>query len=382
MTNLYDILEIPKNASDKEIRSAYKKLAQKHHPDKGGNEEKFKKISHAYEILSNKQQKEIYDQFGEEGLKNGGGNPFGGNPFPFDNIFGNIFRQQHQQQQQIKKCGTLVVNIEVTLDQIYNGDKIMKSLDINKLCNQCKGSGLKQGSESKSCHECHGRGIKIHRRHIGPNMIQEMHAQCDKCNGGGKYIEEVDRCEICNGMKVTKITKKFEININSQLRNNQQLLFKNQGEEKPDHEKGDIMFMIIEKEHPIFKRTPSNDLFMKMSIKLVEALVGAEIMIEHLDKRKIYIGLNGVIKHNINKKVLGEGIIHGKSDLIIEFDIEYPNYVDKRSEDQLEMILSQKCRHYNNDNISILVDNINNVADEQVPNQNPNQNEGVQCHQQ
>ncbi len=378
MKNFYDILGISKTASDKDIKKAYKKAVLLHHPDRGGNEEKFKEIAHAYEVLTDKEKKQIYDKYGEEGLKQGGGagmDPF--NMFPFN--MDPFFRQR--QDQQVKKCDATVVQVEVTLEQLYNGDKIIKTVPLNKICSSCKGSGAKDKYIPQKCEECHGKGIKIIRRQIAPGMIQQMQAVCEKCGGQGKVIDNKHKCQKCNGNKVVKNNKKFDIHVTSTLYNGKEILYRDKGEEHPGFNRGDILFIIVEEEHKLFKRNNKYNLYIKKTINLVEALTGTYIIVEHLDKRKIYVETHEVIKPNTYKKIIGEGIPQGKGDLIIEFEIIFPLYVDMNYRKQLEEICGQ-----NVDNVDVskmkeglLLDHYLNTDKNE---EEDDMREGVQCQQQ
>lgn len=323
--NLYDVLGVKKNAPLDEIKKMYKKLALKNHPDRGGSEEKFKEISHAYEILSDENKRKMYDMYGEEGVSQMG------NGF-------NIFTQNR-----VRKCDTKVVAINVKLEELYNGKKIMKKVEINRICKTCKGTGLKDKAEPIRCNECNGAGFKVMRRQIGP-MIQEMRRPCDKCRGEGKIINEKNRCKICEGRRIIKKEKKLDIHVNSSMYDKKNIHHKNKGDEYPGYERGDLLFIIREEEHPIFKRIDRNNLHIKKKINLVEALMGVRLYIEHLDKKNIYVDINQVIKPKAFKKISGEGIPRGKGDLIIEFEIEFPEMVDQEYRDKLEEILGQKTR--------------------------------------
>lgn len=342
--NLYDILGVKKNVSSEEIKKIYKKLALKHHPDRGGNEEKFKEISHAYEILSDENKRKIYDMYGEEGIMqmgNGGNGP--GVHTAFFNMgmggmggMGGIFGRSR-----VKKCDTKVISIDVKLEELYNGKTITKKIEINRICKSCKGNGLRDKADPIKCNECNGAGIKAIRRQIGP-MIQEMRRPCEKCRGEGKIISEKNRCQTCEGRKVVKGEKKLDIRINSSMYNKKNIHYKGKGDEYPEHERGDILFIIKEEDHPTFKRIDKNNLYMKKKINLAEALMGTRIFIEHLDKKIIYVDTNQIIKPKTFKKISGEGIPRGKGDLIIEFEIVFPEMIDEKYREQLEEILNQK----------------------------------------
>jgi len=347
MRNYYEILGVPKSSDESEIRKAYKKLAIKLHPDRGGDEEKFKELATAYEVLSDKNKRNIYDQFGEEGLKEGfGGMPGGPGMDPFNMFFGmgngmghSFFGGKHNQK---KKCEQIVVEVEVTLEQLYNGAKITKNCRINKICKDCKGSGAQDDHKPITCNICHGSGIKIMTRQIGPGMIQQMQSSCDKCHGEGKIIDNKYICKLCQGKKVTKCDKQFDITINSHMHHGMKILQRGRGQEYPNHESGDIIFVIVEKQHLQFKHVDKHTLLMKKKINLVEALTGFRMIIEHLDKRKLYIDVNEIIKPGSVKKIINEGIPQDKGDLIIEFDIEFPTIVDQTNREKLEDIFNQK----------------------------------------
>lgn len=341
-TELYEILGVKYNASENEIKKAYKRNALKHHPDRGGDEEEFKKISHAYEILSDKNKRDIYDKYGEEGLSNQSNM----NPSDiFEMFFGNPFHQQqqyHHQQRRKKKCNPLVIQLHVTLEQLYNGDKIIKHLDIQKICKKCDGEG--GNKPPVKCSICEGKGFTIFRNQIGPGMIQQFQNVCTTCKGTGKVIKKEDLCQTCNGKKTITVKKRYDIGINSSMYHNKQLIFKNKGNEHPDGVRGDIMFIIVEKEHSTFKRIDKHNLMIEKDILLVEALMTTVFKIEHLDGRKILINTDDVIKPEMMKKVIGEGIPREKGDLVIKFNIIFPinKDIDFDKKKDLEKILGQQ----------------------------------------
>jgi len=391
--DLYEILNINKNATINDIKKSYKDLARKYHPDKGGDAEKFKEISHAYEILTNDEKRKIYDQFGEEGLKHGGGggHPFaGGFPFgdmggfPFGDIFGHRGGQRREQQ---KKCDAKIVEIEVTLEDLYNNKTIRKNIQINVLCTGCNGNGLKTGAHSKTCNGCKGKGVKIIIRQMGP-MIQQMQSMCDECKGEGKIIDSKDKCIICEGKKIITIDKKFDLNLNTDIQHNQKILSENKGDEYPGYIRGDIIFIMIQKEHHTFKRINKNDLHIVKKINLVEALVGTQIEIKHLDGRIIHTSTQGnIIQPKMMKKINGEGLQKNMSDLVIEFEVEFPKHIKEKYKDALEKICEQKVPKFQKYDVpeSLLLNfdgSINQNHQNNDSDDDNNGNERVECAQQ
>merc|ERR1719188_1983817 len=175
-TKFYKLLEVDKNSSEADIKKAYRKLAVKHHPDKGGDPEKFKEITRAYEVLSDPKKKQTYDQFGEEGLEEGGG---GGDPSDiFSELFGGGGRRGGGGGRK-KKTKDVVQPLKVTLEQLYQG-ATKKMAITRQVIDKKKGV--------TECRQCDGRGVKVEVVRMGP-MIQQMQSQCSTCGGSGKTFQ-------------------------------------------------------------------------------------------------------------------------------------------------------------------------------------------------
>lgn len=322
MTNPYDILNIPQNASDSDIKKSYKKLAHKHHPDKGGDEEKFKEIQHAYDILKDNDKRKHYDTYGDDD-NNTSSNTF--DPF-------SMFFNMHNMNRRKRKCQNIIINVNYTLEQLYRKDIIHKKTNIDVICNDCNGVG---GTELKRCVDCGGDGVKIITKIIGMGMMQQTQQICDKCDGVGNIVS--NKCLKCDGNKVVKRELNFNVSVDPSIENGKQLLYQGKGNQYPDQEQGDIIFLFIEDQHPIFKRLNNCDLYIKKEINLIDALCGSTFKILHLDNREIEISINTIVKPNSKKIIQGEGL-HQQSNLIIEFDIIFPpNIVQDRN--NLEKLL-------------------------------------------
>lgn len=327
-TKLYDELGVAPTATQDEIKKAYRKLALKYHPDKNPDEpEKFKAISAAFEVLSDEKKREIYDKYGEEGLKEGGVGE-GHNPFDIFDMFFGGGRSRRQPGEKMRGKDT-VHQMKVSLEELYNGATRQLAVQKNVICDTCKGIGGKEGSVQK-CENCNGTGMDVRMRQIGPGMVQQIQQPCRACNQTGEKIREKDRCKTCSGKKVEKQRKILKCEIDKGMKDGQKLTFTGEGDQAPDIDPGDIVIVLDEKEHDVFRRQGS-DLYMRMDIELADALCGFTRNIKTLDNRTLVIKSHPgeVIRPKELKCVVDEGMpIYGdpleKGRLVIDFQIKFP----------------------------------------------------------
>ncbi|CAN6566921.1 unnamed protein product [Malus baccata var. baccata] len=287
----YEILGVSKTASQDDLKKAYRKAAIKNHPDKGGDPEKFKELAQAYEVLSDPEKREIYDQYGEDALKEGmGGGGGGHDPFDiFQSFFGgNPFGGGGSSRGRRQRRGEDVIHpLKVSLEDLCNGTSKKLSLSRNIICSKCKGKGSKSGA-SMTCPGCQGSGMKVSIRHLGPSMIQQMQLPCNECKGTGETINDKDRCTQCKGEKVVQEKKVLEVIVEKGMQNGQRITFPGEADEAPDTVTGDIVFVLQQKEHPKFKRK-GDDLFFEHTLSLMESLCGFQFILTHLDGRQLLI---------------------------------------------------------------------------------------------
>lgn len=320
-TALYEVLGVPKTATKAEIKKAYFQLARKHHPDKGGDADTFKKMSAAWDVLQDDEKRKIYDERGLEGLEGGGGG--GGAEDIFSMFFGGGGRRRRSQGP--RKGEDVVHPLKVSLEDMYNG----------RTCKLAVTREVLDG-EAKKCAGCDGQGAVIQVVRMGP-MIQQIQQPCSKCSGTGYSV------------KTKRERKVLEVPVEKGMKNGHRIPFRGMADEKPNMEPGDVVFQVQEKPHGVFKRK-GNDLLMKKKISLVEALCGFTFAVTQLDGRTLKVSSKPgeIIRPEISEGiphvqcVEDEGMpIHGspfqKGRLFVVFDIEFPASFSLKA-DQIAML--------------------------------------------
>lgn len=334
-TKFYEILGLTKDANADEIRKAYRKLAVKLHPDKGGSQEKFQELQGAYEVLSDPEKKQIYDKYGEDGLKEGMG--AGGGADIFDLLMN---RGGGGGKKQKPKSKSALYPLKIKLEDVYCGNTKYVEIKRYRICSTCSGSGSKDPKADTKCGGCKGQGRKTILQRIPMGMIQQV-VDCDECRGTGTKISEKDKCKTCKGEKACHQTKALEVYVDKGVTDGKKYTFAGESDEIPDVTPGDVLIEIQVEKHPKFTRKGA-DLVYKTQITLLQALTGFEIVIEHLDKRKIrvYNKPGEIITPGVFKTVKDLGLPffeqpYRYGNLYLEFEFVFPTNIDNAQKEAL-----------------------------------------------
>lgn len=327
-TELYNILEVDPNADPSQIKKSYRKLALLHHPDKGGDAEKFKKIQGAYDILKDPEKRKIYDQYGHNGLQNKGKVPTDIFNELFSNMFGsNLFNMYKQARNSLNKTQPTIHKYEATLEKICQRKVVKLRFTRNRIC-PCV-----EKDKIKVCEQCKGKGVTVEVRQLAPGMIQQMQRHCTDCKGIGKFYPSCEKCT--NGLR--EIPKVFHIHLNPELPHGYRYTFKEEGNQEHGSEPGDFIVIILYKKHDTFT-LHNTDLVYTHNISLKDALCGHTVMVTHPDGETIAIPIQEVVNPETEKVVKGRGI-NEKGDLIIKYVIDFPKMLKQEQKKELSKIL-------------------------------------------
>jgi DnaJ-related protein SCJ1 len=343
----YQILGISRQASLREIKKAYRELSLKYHPDKNKEDpnaqKKFVEISNAYDVLSDEEKRRIYDQFGEEGLKQGGGpNPFR-SPFDFFSNFGfgGGGGGGHTHTHEQRKGPSVEIPLEVTLNDLYTGKELLIGHRKQVLCHKCRGTGANDPNDVQTCPDCKGTGTKVFTQQLGPGFITQTQRTCDRCGGRGRIVKST--CPVCKGSKISIDDETFTVIVEKGMPEDYHITFEQEADEAPDITPGDVIFKIKTSPHKRFVRQ-GNDLYTKMNVSLLEALVGFSRRIPHLDGHKVQIDKQDITKPGEIIKISEEGMPYHefpsqKGDLFVEFSIKMPTSLTEEQKQAFKTLL-------------------------------------------
>ncbi len=351
----YKILGVTKEASEEEIKKAYRRLAHKYHPDKpGGDGERFKKINEAYQVLSNKEKRSQYDRFG--GVFPGGGEgyetPFGGFPgfnwnfdfgdetFDWGDVFDNFFSQfKGGVRRQTYTAGSDVeVRQEITLEEAFRGLRKKINFRTNLACEECGGLGYDKAKGLVSCSVCQGRGeIKEQKKTFFGNFAQIK--TCPACFGRGEVPNS--SCPVCSGVGRISGLREVSINVNAGVEDGQLIKVPGAGEDGERGGKaGDLYVVVNVKSHPVFSRQ-KNDLYLTVETRLTDAMLGKEIKLKDVGGEHFAVRVPPEFDFKEKLRVPERGMpVFGMSgkrgDLYVSFSLKTPKKISSKAKRLLE----------------------------------------------
>ncbi|MBU2545111.1 molecular chaperone DnaJ [Patescibacteria group bacterium] len=352
MKDYYEILGISKNASQDEVKKAFHRLAHKHHPNKGGDESKFKEINEAYQTLSNQEKRKQYDMFGNA---DGAGNfnwawgKEGTQNIEFDmedlnDMFGDVFGfgSRASRKKDLKRGKDIRVDIEVSLEEVLKDINKNISLRMNVRCSRCEGKGAEPGTALNECFSCRGTGEvqKVKRTFLGSFTQWSI---CPECDGEGQRPQKP--CNVCKGEGQVKGEEDISINIPAGVDSHQMIKMVGRGEAgKKGGQSGDLYVRILVKEHELFKRR-GDDLITSRLITFSQSVLGDKIKLVDLEGSEFLQKIPARTESGKIIKINGKGIPHfsgyGRGDLYIELKIETPKHLTKEQKMLLKELQKQ-----------------------------------------
>ena len=341
----YDVLGINKSASPDQIKSAYRKLAVKHHPDKNkgdkASEEKFKEASEAYHILSNTERKQNYDNFGHAAFENGGGGKGGFGNFDFSSNFSDIFEDffgegfggGRRSRKSNNRGSDLRYDLSISLNEAFSGKKQDIKFSTSEKCDICKGTGSKPGHGPSTCSMCGGQGQV--RSSQGFFTVQQT---CPQCGGSGEQITHP--CTSCSGQGKKQASKRLSVTIPKGVDDGTRIRLAGKGEAgSRGAGSGDLYLFINVYSHDLFKRSDEN-LYFECPISIADAALGTTIEIPTIDGGKAKIKIPAGTQNGKQLRLKGKGMPYirgsGYGDLYVQLNTEVPISLNKEQKELLE----------------------------------------------
>ena len=349
----YELLGVDKSADEAELKRAYRKMAMKYHPDRNPDDKEaeanFKEVNEAYEVLSDKEKRNLYDQFGHAGVnQNMGGGGYGGAGFGgFEDIINEMFGGGFgggfggcfgggSRRQGPRKGQDIRVDVTLTFEQAAFGKKQKIEFYRTEDCPTCHGDGAEPGTESHTCSKCNGTGeMRVAQRSLFGETISVR--ACDQCNGKGKTFDQP--CHTCKGKGRVKKKKTIEVDIPAGVFNGAQMSLRGEGDlGHKGGPRGDVMVVIRVQAHKEFQRD-GNDIFLEMPISYSQAVLGADVDVPTLDG-KVQFKIPAGTPSGKQFRLKGKGVPvlngYGRGDQYVRVFVEVPTNLNSKQKSALK----------------------------------------------
>lgn len=345
----YEILGLSKSATDQEIKSAFRQLAKKYHPDvnkETGAEEKFKEIQEAYAILSDPERKKQYDQFGHDAFSQGAGGGFSGfdfSDFDFSDIFGDLFGNgfgfnfggRSNNSSRATKGRDSIIRMDLTFEEAVFGTEREIKVDLLEACDKCNGKG---GHGEKTCNRCHGSGtVTAEQRTILGTYLTKT--TCPECHGKGHTFETT--CSACSGTGRIKTKKTIKVTVPAGVDDGNQLRIPGKGEAGTNGgHNGDLYVEFSVKKHPIYQREEDN-IYLELPISITDAVLGTKIDVPTLYgsiKLSIPSGSQSGDKHRLKGKGVENVRSKRKGDMYVVLNVFIPKKLSKEQKELFQKL--------------------------------------------
>ena len=337
----YDILGVPKDADEKTLKSAFRKKAMEHHPDRNPgctvSEGKFKEVSEAWEVLSDAQKRSVYDRFGKQGLNGSAGGGQQGRPEDvFRDVFGDMFSELFGGQRQARggpgRGADLRYDYEITLEEAFRGKQAEISVPTTEKCEPCNGSGAEPGTQPETCTTCQGHG----RVRVSQGFFT-MERTCGRCQGSGHVIKTP--CRSCDGRGANRRERTLQISIPAGIEDGQRIRLTGEGEPGArGGPKGDLYIFVSIREHDLFERD-GQTLFARTPVTMATAALGGEIELPTIDGSRMKVSIPEGAQTGKRMRLKNKGMpsLRGGAagDMVVELFVETPTHLTAKQKDLL-----------------------------------------------
>jgi molecular chaperone DnaJ len=339
----YEVLGLGRDADEQQLKSAYRRMAMEHHPDRNPDnhqaEERFKECAEAYSVLSDPQKRSAYDRFGHQAVQGSGGGGFDPSSVDLSDILGEFFGLGDMFGGGRRRSGPqrgedLRYDLEIDFERAVFGTTVDIQAPRLEACKHCQGKGAEPGGGSVTCPTCRGRGEVLFQQ-----SFLSIRRTCGQCNGAGQIIKK--RCTVCRGEGYSQIERKLKVNIPAGVDNGTRLRMSNEGQPGPNNgPPGDLYVILKVRDHPVFDRH-ANDLHCKIPVNVAQAALGAELQIPTLEGAET-VKLPEGTQTGAQFRVRGKGVPHvnghGRGDLFIHIDVKIPGKLNRTQRELFEKL--------------------------------------------